>query len=278
MDVLVLRVALPVMTILLITVLQRRLGPRLGGRVAGLPLYSFPFLTIVLITDGRAAAAQAAAGVASGLLVVVVFGVGYGRLGHRLRNPLAAVVVTLGIIGAALVLVAAVGSAPVLAVLVVVATATGLLLWPPVAAPASTTNPARWELPVRMLVIASIMVCLNGFEPMLGAHLAGLLACAPVGLWIITLTTHRRAGFPAAENLLNGALHSCPGTLAFAVTLAYGLRPWGAAAFGVALAVLFVMDHLFRRLVGWGRDAVQAGTFGRRRSDLESAAAGGIGR
>ncbi|MGF6880902.1 hypothetical protein ABIA39_000783 [Nocardia sp. GAS34] len=278
MDVLILRVALPVMTILVITALQRRLGHRLGGRVAGLPLYSFPFLAIILITDGRTAAAQAAAGVASGLLVVVVFGVGYGRLGQRLRSPLAAVVVTLGIIGAALILVAAIGSAPVMAVLVVVATAAALLLWPPVAAPAATTNPARWELPVRMLVIASIMVCLTEFEPVLGAHLAGLLACAPVGLWIIALTTHRRAGFPAAENLLNGALHSCPGTLVFALTLAYGLRPWGAAAFGIALIGLFAMDHLFRRLVGWGRNTLQAGIFGHRSAVLESAAAGGLRR
>lgn len=261
MEVLILRVALPAMTILLITAMQRRLGHRLGGRMVGLPLTTCPFLAILLLTDGRTATSQAAAGAAAGQLGVVAFCLGYGRLGHRLRNPVAAVAAILGLAAVALALVSRIGSTPVVAVLAVVAAATGLMMWPPVAAPTGTANPGRWDLPVRVFTTVSIVVCLTGSARVLGPHLAGLLACTPVGMWVLALSTHRNSGFRAAASLLRGALWSAPGTLAFALTMAYGVRPWGALAFGPALVGLFVTDFLFRRLVAWCRDTLRPRIF-----------------
>jgi len=263
MEVLVLRMVLPVMTILLVTVMQRRFGHRLGGRVAGLPLTSCPLLVILLMTDGRTAAAQAAAGVVAGQLGVTALCLGYGRLGHRLRSPLAAVGLALGTAAAALALVSGIGSTPVAAVLVIVATAAGLLTWPPVAAQVALPNPARWETPVRVLVTVSIVVCLTGSDRLLGPHLTGLLAGTPVVMWIFTLTTHRNAGFPAAESLLRGALCSVLGTLAFALTIACSLRSWGApASFGAAFLALIATDFVFRRLLDLGRDTLRFRRFG----------------
>jgi hypothetical protein len=250
-EILVLRLVLPVITIVLATSLQRRLGHQVGGRLVGLPLTTCPFLLILLRTEGSTATAQAAAGVAAGQLVVAAFCIFYGRFGCRLRNAFTAMVVTVTFTFGTLATVSGIGSTPIAAALVVTFVVAGLLTWPPLVVAASTiTNVPRWETPLRVLATTSMIAGLTSAARVLGSHLAGLLACTPVVLWILTLTTHQRWGFPAAAALTRGALCSVPGTLMFGLIITYTLEPFGAAtAFAAAIVGLLITDHAFRRLV-----------------------------
>jgi hypothetical protein len=236
-EILVLRLVLPVITILLATSLQRRLGHQLGGRLIGLPLTTGPFLLILLRAEGSTATADAAAGVAAGQLVVAAFCTFYGRFGHRLRSAVIAAVAALAPTVGALAVVSGIRSTPVAAALVVTIVVVGLLTWPPLVVAASTTmNIPRLETPLRVLATTSMVAALTGAARVLSSHLAGLLASTPVVLWILTLTTHRRWGFPAAATLTRGALYSVPGTLMFSLIIAYTLRPFGAAALSVRVS------------------------------------------
>jgi hypothetical protein len=206
---------------------------------------------VLLRTEGSTAAADAAAGVAAGQLVVAAFCVFYSRFGHRLRNTVTAIVATVTFTVGAQAVVSRIGSTPIAAVMVVTIVAGGILTWPPLVVPASTTmSVPRWETPLRVLATTSMVAGLAGAARVLGSHLAGLLACTPVVLWILALTTHRRWGFPAAAMLTRGALCSVPGTLMFGLMIAYTLQPFGGAvAFAAAVLVLLITDHAFRRLV-----------------------------
>src|SRR5262245_31003361 len=152
MALLVLRLTLVPTTVLVASIVQRRLGPALGGRVVGWPLTTGPFLALLWNNAGPEVTANAASGVVAGQLGVIGFCVAYGRsaaavLGRwvSLAAALTAVVVAAG-------LSALVPSTWLLALLVLGAIATSLLTWPDVASgTAATREPRSWELPARMI-------------------------------------------------------------------------------------------------------------------------------
>ncbi|QWF80939.1 hypothetical protein [Amycolatopsis sp. CA-230715] len=243
MEVLVLRLVLPLLTMLLVTAAQRRFGHRLGGRLVGLPLTSCPLLLVLLLTDGAGVAAGTAAGMAAGQAGVAVFCFAYGRLADRLRGPLLVTVTALALAAGALVAVSVIRSTAVVFALVAVLAVAGLRVWEPVAATGTRATAAvRWETPLRVVVTVTVVACLSGAVKVLGPHLAGVLAGIPVVLAVLAPLTQRGSGARAAAALTRGVLRSVPGTLAFVVALAFGL-PWlGAAAFGVAAGALVLAD------------------------------------
>lgn len=250
MEVLVLRLALPLLTMLVVTAAQRRFGHRLGGRLVGLPLTSCPLLVVLLLTDGPAVAAGTAAGMAAGQAGVAVFCLAYGRLADRLRGPALVTAAALALTAAALVAVSAIRSTVAVVALVAVLAIAGLRAWHPIALPAGRTVAAvRWETPLRVAVTVTVVACLSGAVKALGPHLAGVLACTPVVLAVLTPLTQHGCGPRAAAALTRGALRSVPGTLAFVAVLACGLPLLGAPAFGAAAGALVLADYGTRRLV-----------------------------
>ncbi|GAA1988731.1 hypothetical protein [Amycolatopsis minnesotensis] len=260
MEVLVLRLALPLLTMLLVTAAQRRFGHRLGGRLVGLPLTSCPLLVVVLLTEGPGVAAGTAAGMAAGQAGVAVFCFAYGRFADRLRRPLLVTAAALALTAGTLAAVSAIGSTAVVFALVAVLAVAGLRAWKPAAVPVGRTGAAvRWETPLRIAVTVTVVACLSGAVKALGPHLAGVLACTPVVLAILAPLTQHGSGPRAAAALTRGALRSVPGALAFVAVLACGL-PWlGAAAFGVAAGALLLADRVTGRLVDTARSPVVFG-------------------
>ncbi len=255
-EVLVLRLALSVTTTLSITVLQRRFGHRLGGRLMGLPMTMAPLTLILYLTDGRAVAAQAALSGTAGQLVVAAFCLGYGRARRR-PGPAAALGTALALSLSALAVVYGIDSTPISAMLIVAVVGAGLMLWPPVAAPSPVHAPAPWVTPLRLLVTASVIMGLTSAARALGPHVAGLLASLPVVLSILATTTHHTNGFPAAASLVRGTLRSVPGTVVFGLILAYGLAWFDvvsfevALVFGIACLGLFATDQMVGHLRKW---------------------------
>ncbi|WP_326837189.1 hypothetical protein VSH64_20200 [Amycolatopsis rhabdoformis] len=241
---------LPVLTVLFLSVVQRRYGSRLGGRLAGFPTTTFPFLLVLLARDGAGTVAQAARGMIAGQLMVAAFCLGYGRLGRRLRTPAAAVTVALAVVAGAFSLGLEVPSPWAAAGLAFAITLAGLVTWPAVPPLDLVVRAPRWELPVRMAAAAGVVTVLTVLGRALGPQVTGLLSCVPIVLTVLTPATHRSAGFEAAETVVRSALRSLPATLVFAVVAALCVVPLGPlVGFVLAGAGLLVTDHLVGRLL-----------------------------
>ncbi|OLR92364.1 hypothetical protein [Actinokineospora bangkokensis] len=223
MGVTVVHILFPLLTVTAVALVQRRFGHRVGGVVVGLPLTMVPFLAALVVARGPAAAADAARGSMVGQVGVAVFCLVYAHLAHRRTRPPVALAATLGAV--ALTLAALSLLPPTWAAVPVALLGVGAALAALPAEPAAV--PVRgtpwWDVPARAATSVGIVVTVAGSADVLGTHLAGLLATAPVLLSVITPPTHHRDGHPAAEALLHGTLRSVPATTLFAATVAFGL-------------------------------------------------------
>jgi hypothetical protein len=246
MALLVLRLTLVPTTVLVASIVQRRLGPALGGRVVGWPLTTGPFLLLVWLNAGPAVAGRAAAGVVAGQLAVIGFCAAYAHLAALGVRPWLSLAGALTAAAGGTAASALVNSTWLLALLVLGTIGVALLTWPEPDGPPPPTREAKaWELPARMLVSGVLVAGLLGLTHVLGPHLAGVLATMPVILTVLAPATHRRDGRTAATALVRGALASMPASIVFVAVLAYTLVRLGApVAFGVGLLALLLADQL----------------------------------
>lgn len=245
MDVVLLRMTLTPALVLLVSLVQRRWGNALGGRLIGLPLTTGPFLVLVLLSQGPTATALAAHGVVAGQISVVAFCAGYSHLARRTRwwraLPGAWVLAF-----ACVVALQGVASTWLAAAVVVAAVVVALRTWPSFPGAAAPPRvPAAWETPVRAVVTGALVATLTGLARVLGPHLAGLLATTPVIVSVLGPATHRASGPAAASALLRGTTVSIAGSTMFSAVVAATIVPLGGvAAFTLALGALVVTDLL----------------------------------
>jgi hypothetical protein len=255
--VVLLRLTLTPLTVLVASLVQQRLGPTVGGRVIGLPLTTGPFLLLLCLGSGVDVAANSAAGVVAGQLAVVGFCLGYGHValrrsggirpsvpGRAGTNRWVALAAALAAAVAGTAVSALVPTTVVLVLLVLATISIGLATWPTAAGPPPPPRVQRsWEIPVRMGVSGTLVASLLGLAPVLGPHVAGVLATMPVILTVLAPATHRREGPAAAAALVRGALGSMPSSVVFVAVLGETLVPLGtAAAFAVAAVALVLTD------------------------------------
>jgi hypothetical protein len=87
----------------------------------------------------------------------------------------------------------------------------GFLVLMALAIPATVTafrpaHPPPWDVPLRMLVSASIVLVLTAIAPSLGPRWTGLLSPFPVFALVLGAFTHRARGAAAAGHLLRGVV------------------------------------------------------------------------
>lgn len=209
----ILKLILTPLLIAAATSASRRWGPVAGGWFAGLPLTSGPVSVFLALEQGAPFAAQAAQATLLGMVAVVVFCVAYARAARVLPWP-GAVAVGLGFYLLIVVLLSFVS--PGLAVATV---ATLVLAWVALggfaagASDARTAASPRWELPLRMIVAAIIVLGLTGAASRLGPRWSGLLSPFPVFAGVMAVFTHRFGSATAAQRLLRGVV---VGSFAFA--------------------------------------------------------------
>lgn len=243
MESLVLRLVLPPLTVLAAGWLQQRVGPRLSGRLVGLPLTSGPLVLVLFLAEGAPAASVAAQGVLAGQVMVVGFTCAYALASTRAtsRSTLAAAIAATVVLGASAHTATAALAWSGLAVLPVALMA--LWLWRPDAASvAASARPSGAQLGFRAVLTGVLVAGLCTSSRVLGAGLTGLLGSVPLVVAVVAPSTHRDGGSPAARSMLRGTLTVVPGTATFAAVLAVTLVPLGGpAAFlaaGVALALV----------------------------------------
>lgn len=247
-EILLTRAALAPIVILAVSLVARRVGPRRGGRLMGLPLTTSPFLVLVCAQYGADAATRAATGTLSGQLTVACFCMAYASLATAgccrallLSTGLAA---TCGMVATAVGvpwLVAASAFTVVLAV---------RLANDEKAEPAPSRAERRWELPLRMGISGATVVAAMLVGQAFGAYVAGVVSSLPILLAVLLPSLHHASGADAAAELARGAMSSVAATTAFLFVLSVALAPLGPPlAFGLAAATLVAVEPMLRATV-----------------------------
>jgi nitroreductase len=217
----------------------RRLGARIGGLIAGLPVVAGPIVLVYALAHGRAFAAGAAAGTLLGLVSLIAFVVVYARLSRRLFwgvSMLAGWLAFALATAAFSALTVPAGAALAIAAAGLLA---GLVALPrPGPEPPPQGTPPRWDLPVRGVCALALVLTLTAVSGWLGPQLSGLLAPFPIIATVLATFTHAQRGVDELLRLLRGLISGFGAFALFFFTLAVTLHGLGtAAAFALATAV-----------------------------------------
>ena len=204
------------------TLAARRWGQGIGGLVSAFPAIVGPVLLIAAHEHGSAFAARTASGTLLGLVALSGFALAYGHTALRAgwRASLAAGWATAAAIA---VLLGAVEAGP----LAGLAAATLSLLVARRALPrgAATLGPApapapRWDLALRMVLTAVLVVLLAAAASRLGPVVGGVLAALPALASILAVFTHEQHGPEALVSLLRGMISGMAGFVVFCALVA----------------------------------------------------------
>jgi hypothetical protein len=235
----------------------RRWGALLSGWLIALPLTSGPIALFIALDLGAAAGAQAATGALVGATAQVAFAAAYARGSRRWGWLGSLIAASAGFIVATVVLAALLPADPPLLYLVALASiGAGLLLLatPRPDAALGVVRPGRWDIPARAVVATALVLAISGVAPIIGGHVAGVIATYPVYISVLTSFAHRLAGPAQAIGVVRGLLLGLPGFSTFFLVVATALPAWPVlAAFGVALASAIAINLAILALTLRGR-------------------------
>ncbi len=235
---LLLKIFLVPTLIALVTLGARRWGPRVGGWLSGLPTVAGPTLCFYAFEQGNAFAARAAHATLVGLVAVPFFCVAYVYASRKTSwlfglpagwaTFLAGIVILKwldpGLAAAWLMLAAS------CALCYVSLPAHGTL--------AVASDHSAWDLPMRMVSAAGLILLLTALADRLGPALTGLLTPFPVAIAIIAAFTHTQRGVDPVIAFFRGFLPALVSFGLFCVVLAAGLESLNlATAIALALAL-----------------------------------------
>ncbi|MGH9600855.1 MAG: hypothetical protein ACRD24_00585 [Terriglobales bacterium] len=221
----------------------RRWGPAISGWLVGLPLTSGPMVFFLALEQGHEFAAQTVRGTLLGLVSLAAFCLVYawvaatsGWLASTLAGWSAYFVVTL--------LLNRVQTSLLVSFSAAVATlAVCLAFFPQTTAARPTTQPPRWEIPLRMVAATALVLGLTAAARTLGPQLSGLLTPFPAYATILAGFTHAFDSGAAAARLLRGVV---TGTFSFALFfLVVGgvIERWGLAAAFTSAVFAALVTH-----------------------------------
>jgi hypothetical protein len=221
-----------------------RAGPRVGGVVAGLPMVVGPGLAFLALTLPPADLALAATGALASLTGTQAFVLAYALAAARVAPQRALAAAMLGWAAVAVVLALVpnpgVWAAAALFLAATVLARTALHRLAPAA---GTGRAAGWRVVALRAGLAGLLVGgVTLAAGALGPRLAGLLLAYPVGMTVIAVSLHQRAGAAVTVATLRGAVTGMASLAAFCLTAALAVVPLGAgwglvAALGASAAV-----------------------------------------
>jgi hypothetical protein len=230
----------------------RRWGPAISGWIVALPLTTGPIVFFLALSHGPAFAAETATGSLTGCFSLVAFTLAYAQLALRWHwlPTLAAASLAFFVTTAALrnSLLPAV---PLwLGVLAALGLSLRVLPRPPAALASTGQLPARWDIPLRMVIATAFVFVITSLAARIGPHLAGLLAPFPLFTATLAAFAQHQNGGAAAISVLRGLLLGLFSYASFMFTLSLMLVPAGIMpAFAIALLVVFAFHGAALRLL-----------------------------
>lgn len=221
----------------------RRWGPAVSGWLVGLPLTSAPVLLFVGVEHGRAAVVAGAQGVLLGGVAVAAFCLALARAAGHWPWILALTAGLAAYLAVAWLSLGVVLPIPWACAVVAASLILMLLLMPPPAPRPPKVTPPRWDLPLRMLLAASIVVTLTAVVPLFGPRVVGLLSSFPAFVSILSGFALRQQGAVAAQAIARGVVLGLFAFVAFYLVVGLTVMPWGLAlAFVVASLAAFAVQ------------------------------------
>lgn len=219
-----------------VTLATRRWGATVGGLLMAMPIVAGPTLAFYAVDQGNGFAAEAAATTLLGLVAVAGFCVSYARAAMNLGWPFSLVIgwSAFGLLSFLL-------SGARLNVSVNLALALAALLSARRVIPTTRTSPRatvrpKWDVPLRMVAAAALVLVLTSLAERLGPRLSGVLTPFPVVTAIFAAFTHAQAGPAAVAQFLRGFIPGLCTFAVFCVILSSALRVFNLPiAFGLAL-------------------------------------------
>ncbi|HEX6743154.1 MAG TPA: hypothetical protein VF087_03050 [Solirubrobacteraceae bacterium] len=224
------------------TLAARRWGEAIGGLVSAFPAIVGPVLLIAAHEHGSAFAAKTASGTLLGLVALSGFALAYGRTALRAgwRASLAAGWATAAAIAVLLGTVKAGPLAGLVAATLSLLAARRALPRGTAIRAATPARPPRWDLALRMVLTAVLVVSLTAAASRLGPVVGGVLAALPALASILAVFTHEQHGARAVVFLLRGMLSGMAGFVVFCAVVAALVDRAGVGATFTAAAVAAV--------------------------------------
>jgi hypothetical protein len=221
----------------------RRWGSAVGGWLIGIPFTSGPIAFFLALDPGPHFAAAAAVGIMAGAASQAAFCLGYAWAAQRLGWAAAVLAATAAFGASTVILNLLVLPAQAYFVVVILVLVVSLFLMPgaPALAGAQIRFPA-WDLPARMVVATVFVVALTAVAPLLGPHLAGLIAPFPLYATVLAAFAHRLQGGGPAVGVVRGLLLGLFAFASFFLVLALLLPDGIALAFAVAIAIALAVQ------------------------------------
>ncbi|MGP8018996.1 MAG: hypothetical protein ACLPP2_06650 [Thermoplasmata archaeon] len=250
LELLLLKVAIAPAFIGIISLIALRYGHRVAGWLVALPINTGTIIFILVLTEGTAFAAAAALGALLGIVSLSVFAIGYARSAMRYRWPVCLSIAAVGFVVSTIVLSQVPEMVPLGLAASVLSVAVVLVLLPKRSEPASSTPPPRWEIPLRMLTAAILVLVITTAAEGLGPRLSGLLSPIPVFTITLVIFTHSRQGPAPVFVFLNGLQYGLFSFAAFCAVVAVLLGPYGlAVAIGAGLVAFLGVYGLVRAML-----------------------------
>jgi len=234
LELLLLKVTIAPLFIGVVSLTALRYGHRTAGWLVALPINTGTIVSILAWTEGPAFAATAALGALLGIVSLSVFAVGYARSATRFSWPVCLGVASLGFVLSTLVLSQVPGAIVPDLIGAAAAVVVVLVLLPRPTSPAPVAAMPRWEVPLRMLTAAVLVLAITTAAEGLGPRLSGLLSPIPVFTITLVIFTHSRQGPAPVFVFLNGLQYGLFSFAAFCAVVAVLLVPYGLA---IAMAV-----------------------------------------
>jgi hypothetical protein len=229
-----LKLILTPLLIALATLAVRRWGFLVGGVITGLPLISGPVSLFLAIEQGPRFAGQGSRGMLLGTVALSLFCVAFIRTAkdRRWLTPLIAGFVAYCFAAWGLSLFSF--NPGTLALLVPVLLSLALKAAGPAASSASVIAAPPWDIPIRMIAAAVMVLLITGFAQRLGPKWSGILASFPIFTCIMGAFAQKQNGAASARMLIRGIIIGCFGGVSFFVVV-------GLAAERASVAVTYLL-------------------------------------
>jgi hypothetical protein len=202
----------------------RRFGPAVAGLLMGIPLLTGPISAIVAWEQGVAFAATAATYNLVGQVSTCLFCLAYWATARRGLTSWASAALGILTFSISTSLWSAITWTVPTALLLLLTTIFLLLrIMRPIRVVAPLPPPPAWDLPARMLMSAVFVLGITTASRYLGSALGGLLAPFPVFVLVLSVFTHRQAGYEHAAILLRGIVLGSLCFASFFLIVAIGL-------------------------------------------------------
>ena len=226
------------------TLAGRRWGPQVAGWLGGLPLVVGPILLVLALEQSQAFAGEAAEGSLYGLLSLSAFVLAYAWSARYVGWALALVFGWLAFASATVPLEPF--TPPLTAGLALVTACFVLTAW---LLPRSATQhaapppPPRFDVAIRVVCTAALVLALSALADVVGARLSGMLAAFPVLASVLAAFTHAQAGAAAAADFLRGLMWGLLSFALFCFVVALLLAEVGIAVAFLAATAAALAAH-----------------------------------